>query len=63
MPDDETVVRLERIEYAVRTMAWWLVQAQTGFGQQDARGIEDILNGKRDDAMLRDDHNTGERSD
>lgn len=42
--------RLDRIEEAVRTMAWWLVQAQTGFGQQDARGIEDILDGKPSEA-------------
>ncbi len=35
--------RLDRIEKAITTMAWWLVQAQTGFGVQDARGIEDIL--------------------
>ncbi len=40
--------RLDRIEKAITTMAWWLVQAQTGFGIQDARGIEDILAGKRD---------------
>lgn len=32
-----------RLRKAVSTMAWWLVQAQTGFGEQDARGIEDIL--------------------
>jgi hypothetical protein len=39
--------QIERIEDAIRVLAWWLVQAQTGFGQQDARGIEDILDGKR----------------
>jgi len=38
--------RLERIEQAIRTMARWLVEAQTGFNLQDARGIEDILDGK-----------------
>jgi len=36
-------VRVERLEKAVTTMAWWLVQAQTGFGDLDARGIEDII--------------------
>ena len=40
--------RIERLERAVGTMAWWLVQAQTGFGERDARGIERILAG--DDA-------------
>lgn len=35
--------RIARLEKAVRTLVWWLVQAQTGFGTQDARGIEDIL--------------------
>jgi hypothetical protein len=35
--------RVERQEKALRTLVWWLVQAQTGFGQHDARGIEDIL--------------------
>jgi len=37
--------RLDRLEKAVVTMAWWLVQAQTGFGVQDARGIEKIAKG------------------
>ena len=37
--------RLERLEKAVSVMAWWLVQAQTGFGRQDAIGIDDILKG------------------
>lgn len=37
--------RLERLEKALSVMAWWLVQAQTGFGTQDARGIDDILQG------------------
>lgn len=39
----EDVARLQK---AVDTMAWWLVQAQTGFGEQDARGISDILNAR-----------------
>jgi hypothetical protein len=38
--------RIERVEKAVWTMTWCLVQAQTGFGTQDARGIEDILKRK-----------------
>lgn len=37
--------RVDRIEKAVGTMAWWLVQAQTGFGERDACGIENILAG------------------
>jgi hypothetical protein len=41
--------RFERIEKAVSTMAWRLAQAQTGFGERDARGIEDILRGGRDE--------------
>lgn len=39
--------RLARIEKALTTLAWWLVQAQTGFGEQDARGIDDILAGRK----------------
>ena len=35
--------RIARLEKAVRVMSSWLVQAQTGFGVQDARGIEAIL--------------------
>lgn len=48
---DEMVARLrqrvERLEKAVGTMASWLVQAQTGFGERDALGIEEILRGER----------------
>jgi hypothetical protein len=40
--------RLDRIEKAIETMAWWLVAAQTGFGEQDARGIVRILEGADD---------------
>lgn len=40
---DQLAERLDRIEKAITTMAWWLVQAQTGFGQKDAEGIERIL--------------------
>lgn len=39
----DTNARLDRIEEAVGTMAWWLVDAQTGFGEQDAQGIDKIL--------------------
>ncbi len=35
--------RIDRLEKAMRVLASWLVQAQTGFGVQDARGIEHIL--------------------
>jgi hypothetical protein len=38
--------RVGRLEDAVSTMAQWLVQAQTGFGAQDAEGIEKILRGE-----------------
>lgn len=38
--------RVERLEKAVSTMAYWLVQAQTGFGQKDAEGIDKILRGE-----------------
>ncbi len=42
-PEQIMDARIARIEKAIATMAWWLVQAQTGFGEEDARGIEDIL--------------------
>lgn len=42
--------RLDRIEEAVSTMAHWLVEAQTGFGEQDAQGIDKILRGEKNDA-------------
>lgn len=35
-----------QLREAVKTLSWWLVQAQTGFGEHDARGIEHILNRK-----------------
>lgn len=41
--------RIERLEKAVETMAWWLVSAQTGFGQRDAERICEILRGDADD--------------
>jgi hypothetical protein len=42
--------RLDSIELAINTMALWLVQAQTGFGAQDAAGIGKILQGEKADA-------------
>jgi hypothetical protein len=45
-PQTEIEKRFERIEAAVSTMATWLVAAQTGFGQKDAEGINDILYGR-----------------
>lgn len=35
-----------RLRQAVETMAWWLVSAQTGFGEIDAHGIGKILRGE-----------------
>lgn len=46
-PQLEIEKRVGRCEDAIRTMAHWLVQAQTGFGEQDAKGIEDILDGTK----------------
>jgi hypothetical protein len=45
-PKTEIERRLDRHEKAIGTMASWLVQAQTGFGAQDAEGIEEILRGE-----------------
>ncbi len=39
--------RIARLERAVDAMAWWLVDAQTGFGERDARAIQEILRGAR----------------
>lgn len=47
--------RLDRIELAIRTMAQWLVQAQTGFGAKDAEGIEKILRGDEPEKRQEDD--------
>jgi len=41
---------VKRIEEAVSTMAVWLVSAQTGFGQKDMEGINDILYGRTETA-------------
>lgn len=38
--------RVERLEKTVRTLAWWLVEAQTGFGVKDAQALVRILEGK-----------------
>lgn len=48
-PKLEIEKRVERCEKAIGTMANWLVQAQTGFGKQDAEGIEKILRGEKVD--------------
>lgn len=45
-PKTEIDRRLDRQEKAISTMAWWLVAAQTGFGQKDAEGIDKILRGE-----------------
>jgi hypothetical protein len=42
---EELKQQVERQDKALRTLVVWLVQAQTGFGQQDAKGIEAILDG------------------
>jgi hypothetical protein len=44
-PKLEIERRVERQDKAIRTMASWLVQAQTGFGQKDYEGIVAILDG------------------
>ena len=38
--------RLDRLERALVTLAAWLVQAQSGLGERDVRGIEKILRGE-----------------
>lgn len=52
-PKTEVDRRLDRIEKAVSTMAAWLVSAQTGFGQKDMEGINDILYGRTETASER----------
>lgn len=39
--------RLARLEKAVATLAWWLVQSQSGLAERDAQGIEAILRGEK----------------
>lgn len=39
--------RITRLEDLVGTLAAWLVQAQTGFGQQDYGGIERLIQESR----------------
>lgn len=34
-----------RLDKAVRTLAYWCYQAQTGLGERDVRGIDAILDG------------------
>lgn len=46
MTNEEIEANLNRIELAIYTLAWWLVQAQTGFSEKDAAGVVDILWGK-----------------
>lgn len=48
-PKTEIERRMDRHEEAIKTMASWLVSAQTGFGEQDALGIEKILRGEKSD--------------
>lgn len=45
-PKLQIETRVGRCEDAISTMAQWLVSAQTGFGAQDAEGIEKILRGE-----------------
>ena len=45
-PKTQVEQRLDRIEKAVSTLTAWLVSAQTGFGQKDMEGINDILYGR-----------------
>jgi hypothetical protein len=52
--------RLDRAELAIGTMASWLVQAQTGFGAQDAEGIEKILRGEKSEEPKEEDASTQE---
>ena len=40
-------VRIRNLERTLDTMAFWLVQAQTGFGLEDARAIADDLRRSR----------------
>ena len=39
--------RIRNLESALDKMAFWLVQAQTGFGLEDARAIADDLRRSR----------------
>lgn len=41
--------RLDRAERAIRTTAAWLAQTPGVWGLQDVRGIEQILDGERDE--------------
>jgi uncharacterized coiled-coil protein SlyX len=52
---DRIEQRQDRQEKAISTMASWLVQAQTGFGQADASGIEKILRGEESEETKEED--------
>lgn len=54
-PELQIEQRVSRLEEAVSTMATWLVQAQTGFGAEDAKGIEKILRGEKSEEPKKDD--------
>lgn len=56
------LVRLARLELAVETLATWLVEAQTGFGERDAVGIHGILQGRRDEYLMLDPESNQEKS-
>jgi len=45
---NEIITQVNRNNIAIETMAWWLVDAQTGFNAHDAQKIQDILKGLRD---------------
>jgi hypothetical protein len=47
---NEILTQVNRNNIAIETLAWWLVDAQTGFAAPDARKIQDILKGLRDNA-------------
>ena len=50
--EDQLLLRLNRVEYAIECLAAWLVQAQSGFGELDAKGIYAILEGRQDEPMF-----------
>lgn len=47
--------RLDRIELAIVMMAYWLVEARTGFSAKDAENIEKILRGEKISSVLKKD--------
>lgn len=46
---EDLETQVKRQEKAISMMAQWLVQAQTGFGANDASGIERILRGEHEE--------------